>query len=147
MRPRLLTILLLLLAGAVVNVGVAWACAWWVPVGDAVAGCIPATPWFVLRADGLGVTWLETDQEVVGDHVFYGSLSPLVASEDIIPAWAERKIAVRDNQLFFATGWPLRALECRVDLTVDVVDGAFTWGQLVGGFGLPDSWKTKSSAF
>ena len=36
MRPRLLTILLLLLAGAVVNVGVAWGCAWFVPVGHRV---------------------------------------------------------------------------------------------------------------
>ncbi len=32
MKPRLLTILLLLLAGAVVNVGVAWWCAAWSPV-------------------------------------------------------------------------------------------------------------------
>ncbi len=31
MKPRLLTILLLLLAGAVVNVGVAWDCAIWGP--------------------------------------------------------------------------------------------------------------------
>ena len=31
MRPRPLTILLLLLAGAVVNVGVAWGCAMWSP--------------------------------------------------------------------------------------------------------------------
>ena len=122
MKPRLLTILLLLALGAVSTVAVAWACAWWGPIGT--WGTANGGGW-VTRADHLGTT-------IVGSYPDFVVGGQLAAHEDVIPAWAERQIAIRDNQWFFAAGWPLRALECRMDLPKSPDEEM----RLVGGFWL-----------
>ena len=125
MKPRLLTILLLLALGAVSTVAVAWACAAWVPVGtDRIVG-YSERGGVVTRADHLGTM-------IVGSYPDFVVGGQRAAQEDVIPAWAERQIAIRDNQWFFAAGWPLRALECRMDLPKSPDEEM----RLVGGFWL-----------
>ncbi len=106
MKPRLLTVLLLLLAGAIVSVGVAWSCAYWwcqinaisSPMGDRGAQLSP-TPWRVtVPAD-----WPQRpNREVASASAWYAFVDQISVVEG-------------QNTYFlseFRFGFPAKSLSC-----------------------------------
>jgi hypothetical protein len=137
-RSVLLMLGLLLLGGAIVNVAVAWGCAWWVnsfehrtaEVGATIAdGSLPeGFAWLVTRRDAFGATRIIAMPR--------GKPSDATDATDIFPSWSDlpatmsersaqaaniprdpgarnppRPVALVDD----ARGWPVRALTCHWD--------------------------------
>lgn len=107
---------------------VAWACSLWSPVGmmatrslgDGVEGSGEGPTgwevWSVQRNDSLGVTRLTSDYFVNASGSFW--VSPIPAAS-LLPLWADRQIELGEATQrihLFATGWPLRALFCRIEI-------------------------------
>ena len=138
MKRRLLIVAVFLLAGAVVNVAVAWGCAFWVnPTWnlDPASAYIflPGEVRSVLRIDLVVVTHFEAT--IVRDASFQRRSSSEVTPEQLSPDWAnlgapspelrtadtpERK-RLDEARHLLASGWPLRALWAE-SLGVIVID-------------------------
>jgi len=138
MKRRISILLILLLAGAVVNVAVAWGCAFWVnptwnldPASAHIF--LPGEVRSVLRIDLVVVTHFEA--AIVRDASFQRRDSSEVTPEQLSPDWAnlgapspelrtadtpERK-RLQEARHLLASGWPLRALWAE-SLGVIVID-------------------------
>ncbi len=119
MRRRLLTVAIFLLAGAVVNVGVAWGCAAWMEVGG--GGYDDA---YIAPVDRYwGVEWSERwgfsrvmswSSPAAGDSRLYASSRPR------LPTWAGIQMpdasinpSIETWQISDAFGWPYLAMAAR----------------------------------
>ena len=125
MRRRVLTIAIFLLAGASVNVGVAWGCAV-LTTGSEMSPLIirvweegrwfPPT-WTCWRRKGTG---LEQIAFSGGPQVSYRASTVRVSdAESLLPYWIDvpkaRDWSFDGTMLHIAAGWPLRCLEARCE--------------------------------
>ncbi len=119
MRRRLLTIAILLLVGAVVNVAVAWGCGWWVDVK-------PSPFQIGWKEYMLHHGWRITKREAFGATRLVAWFCPRGEAQykpltEVVPAWRSTlademeeagrhfpRMTIED-----ARGWPLRSLWCR----------------------------------
>ena len=143
MRRRLLTILILLLAGAVVNVAVAWGCAAWGDVPRTGAVALETTPgnhWRVLRMDQTAATFFYVER--VKDPTIDWSYTSEPPPSQLEPSWTslstpspESRSAdserTREVRHIVAFGWPLRAVWCE------------SRGSLVRDGGVPSSLRSQ----
>ncbi len=118
MRPRLPTILLLLLAGAVVNVGVAWGCALRVnDLGAPLHFTYSSGPdgwWTAKNYSKFGSTWISSRRERGKSDPRSSSVHPA----DIMPDWGlriptpewEAGLLYYEGRLFEGRGWPARSM-------------------------------------
>ena len=126
---RVVLILLLLLAGAVVNIAVAWGCALWVDptqVDDPPVGLIvtDAESWEVMKCERPGLTALATTwAKSASEHTTPPGVY-LTHPRSLIPSWGQlgapssefRVANVRPGQLLIeyrdviGAGWPMRSM-------------------------------------
>ncbi len=129
MKRRLLIVAVFLLAGAVVNVAVAWGCAAWIPLGKPNRHTVleDGAWWVVTQFEALGSTRI-----VSVKGIFELSVAAVVTdAEEMLPYWAsplaQSRTAIRD-----ARGFPARSLHC----TTALVDGTLTTDLRYGGLTL-----------
>ncbi len=120
MRLRLLTIVLLLLAGAVVNVAVAWVCSAVVKpatksirfVAERLDSPAIRDFWLVREAAGVGVRYVAYTRTYAVAWATFG----LDVEDDLThhPSWApwpsDPRPAMNETTLFVAAGWPFGAV-------------------------------------
>ena len=125
MRRRVLTILILLLAGAVVNVGVAWGCAIWINVDAptrseqrAITLASPHEAWIAATQSRVGATLLISRRNKY-DVEIQGTAGSSLHPKELLPDWSGLRRAPTKfdaescqglAQLVDTRGWPLRAL-------------------------------------
>ena len=122
MKRRLTKLVLFLLLGAVVNVAVAWGCAYWVDSSPS-----DMSPKYVTRRTPQGHVWfvgIESErgaERVLSTRLFDrgGPIIDDVDPSDLIPSWstisrdfdfAEPK--TWDQQMQDARGWPMLSMRC-----------------------------------
>ena len=140
MRRRLLTIVLLLLAGAVVNVGVAWGCAVWLDIREGEFRRtniqIPDGNWGVFRWERAGAVYVMSNRiriedlsepPVSGLDVQSGASDP--RPEDLVPSWSTLSIAseafksgarLGTDRFADGRGWPFISLVSEFETTDQV---------------------------
>ena len=117
----------------------AWACANWGSIGtqpqryggDGTEGSGGGLGviWKVQRNERFGVTRLESKYFVNAFGSFILSLTP---AESLLPLWADQRLELGESDhriVLYAAGWPLRALQCRVEFD-HVSDGITLEGRL-----------------
>ena len=123
MKPRLLTILLLLLVGTVVNVGVAWGCAYWSDTesGGSVQGGYRGG-WYVEISQTAGKISLIRSAVAGADNGF------------AVPTWSAANVPATDEEIAVfertggqnvslliveeRTGWPLSSMACSYEIAL-----------------------------
>ena len=128
-RKIITHVIVLLLLGAIVNVAVAWGCAWWVMDSKEVdRGKITTA----LDAEGRGIEWWEASRREAFGSTLFGStrwratqgmrvVTEGTAPSELLPRWAHfdepgEKFAGgktrREMSGALLRGWPCRALAC-----------------------------------
>ena len=131
MRRRLLTILIFLLAGAVVNVAVAWGCAAWVNIGRPVraaereARVTPDHYWQIERLHRVGALRIASSRRA--EHSLNYDFT-----EIHVPHWSElASVAVEfrangiEDRLADARGWPVLSMCCHIDFDYNAPPSSF----------------------
>ena len=146
MRRRVVIVLMFLLAGAVVNVAVAWGFAAWNPK------IVDSDGW-TAQLQGAESLWVTQMNSPGSTRLWFvkGILAPpeptdiVVAEEDLLPSWAVlapgRGIdAVEPGDIWEtmwdARGWPARSMYCEFETPQD---GTYTTAIKLGGIELPPS--------
>ena len=142
MKRRLVLAAIFLLAGAVVNVAVAWGCAYWISVPPVVPAAVDSGFWrgpLPSNADSPQKWWGLGRWKAPGTTRFIIHFLPVWWSPDappgptveqVLPRWAYMahptqvqwdKCDERLEWIVDGRGWPLRSMGCRVDLEPDWV--------------------------
>jgi hypothetical protein len=114
------TILLFLILGAVVNIAVAWGCAWWVmDYTEVDRGKITTA----VDAEGRGIEWWEAKRDEGFGSTLFGStrwratqgmrvVTEGTAPSELLPSWAHFDEPGEKFAGALLRGWPCRALAC-----------------------------------
>ncbi len=151
MKRRLTKHVAFLLLGAVVNVAVAWGCAWWVDSsqsGMSTKFAVMLTPrdlsWFVSSESARGAERVHSQR---GYRHHWPPPETATSPLYLIPSWStishEIDLAgpeVVGIQIQDARGWPMLSMRCTF-LRTGAKPGLITGREVVGGYELPPrSW-------
>ncbi len=140
-----------LLLGAVVNVAVAWGCAYWVDSyqsGVSYKYAVVATPqdlhWFVSSESARGAERVHSQR---GYRHYWPPPETATSPLDLIPSWSTISHEIDlgppeafDIQIQDARGWPMLSMRCTF-LRTGAQPGLITGREVVGGYELPPrSW-------